>query len=250
MKEIIRDFANRLMFRHRFELFRPSRFPRGRSLEIDLARLFERQHRQLEVILDVGANVGQTARRFSLRFPNASIHSFEPIAEAFDSLRKNVRSLGNVTPHNFALGDATGHVRMEIDPGDSERNRIVEESASRARFEECSIKTLDDVCAELSLSRIDFLKIDVEGYESHVLNGATRLFKRGQIASVYAEVDFLRKGLHANFFEIHEFFERNDFIFYALYDYSAWWNPASEAFSNGLWIHPTLWPPNLQAEYV
>lgn len=151
-------------------------------------------------------------------------------------------------PHNFALGDATGHVRMEIDSRDSERNRIVQESAAGARFEECSIRTLDDVCEELKLARVDLLKIDVEGHESHVLDGAMHLFERGQIASVYAEVDFLRKGLHANFFEIHEFFERRDFIFYALYDYSAWWNPASEAFSNGLWIHPTLWPPNLLGE--
>lgn len=128
MTEIMKDFARRLMFRHRFRAFLPGRVPRGCLLEIDLVRLFEIQHRQLRVIFDVGANVGQTAKQFSRFFPVASIHSFEPVAGTFDALRTNVQRLKNVTPHKLAIGAKEGKVRMEILP-QSEWNRVVRDDS-------------------------------------------------------------------------------------------------------------------------
>jgi hypothetical protein len=188
-----------MMFRYRFRAFLPGRVPRGCSLPIDLARLFEKQNRQLNVIFDIGANVGQTAKWLGNVFPEAFIHSFEPVVGTFDRLCANVRNLKRVTPHNLAIGATSGKIRM------------------------------------------DLLKIDAEGHEIHVLNGARELFERGKIASVYAEVDFAPDGAHGDFFELHEFLASHQFNFYALYDYSSWKSAPAHAFCNGLWVHSSLW---------
>jgi len=103
------------------------------------------------------------------------------------------------------------------------------------------MKTLQEVCAELNCA-VDLLKIDVEGHEIEVLNGAKPLFEQGKIASVFAEVDFSRGGKHGSFFEINELLVGSyGFIFYALYDYSGWQGRPADLFCNGLWVHSSLW---------
>jgi FkbM family methyltransferase len=230
------------MFHHRFRAFLPARIPRGCSLEIDLARLFEKQSRQLAVIFDVGANVGQTAKRLANVFPEALIHSFEPVAGTFENLCTNVRGLKQVTPHKLAIGATSGNARMEICEL-SEWNRVIQDDSRsiEGAFEECEIMTVVDVCKALNLSGVDLLKVDVEGYETQVLNGARELFERGKIASVYAEVDFAPDGRHGKFVELQEFLTNQGFNFYALYDYSDWQGAPAHAFCNGLWVHSSLW---------
>jgi FkbM family methyltransferase len=238
----LREYAHKIMFRYRFRAFLPGRVPRGCSLVMDLARLFEKENRKLEVIFDVGANVGQTAKLLANVFPGAFIHSFEPVAGTFEVLRENVRDLKRVTPHNLAIGATSGTCQMEINE-QSEWNRVAQgdSRADGGSYEECEMKTVQDVCETLGLSGVDLLKIDAEGHEIHVLNGARERFERGEIASVFAEVDFAPDGAHGNFFELHEFLESHQFHFYALYDYSRWQGAPAHAFCNGLWVHSSLW---------
>lgn len=239
---MLREYAHRIMFERRCRLFLPGRVPKGCSLAIDLSRLFESRERQLKVVLDVGANIGQTARSFANVFPDASIHSFEPVPETFGLLRRNVCSLKNVTTHNFAIGATSGTVLMEI-MEQSAWNRVAEPGVERSgrQVEKCEIRTLQDVSEALKLSGVDLLKIDVEGHELNVLAGARELFERGEILSVYAEVDFVEQGRHGGFFRLHDFLSRQDFCVYAFYDYSAWESSATESFCNCLWVHSSLW---------
>ena len=45
------------------------------------------------IILDIGANVGQTIIKYQKLFPKAEIHSFEPIPEVFENLKKGLKIL-------------------------------------------------------------------------------------------------------------------------------------------------------------
>jgi FkbM family methyltransferase len=239
----LREYANKIMLRYRFRVFLPGRVPRGCSVVIDLDRLFEKQNRKLNVIFDIGANVGQTAKWLGNVFPGAFIHSFEPVAGTFEVLRENVQNWERVTPHNLAIGATSGKIRMEINQQSSEWSRVADgdSEAAGGPFEECEMKTVRDVCETLALSGVDLLKIDAEGHEIHVLNGARELLERGEIASVYAEVDFAPDGAHGNFFEIHDFLVNHQFNLYGLYDYSRWQGAPAHAFCNGLWLHSSLW---------
>src|ERR1700730_7487189 len=61
-----------------------------------------------QIILDVGAHIGQTCERYHGLFSDAQIYSFEPFLETFEQLRLNVSKLGNVIPIPYAIGKAAG----------------------------------------------------------------------------------------------------------------------------------------------
>lgn len=118
-------------------------------------------------VVDVGANIGYYLLLFeSVLGPEGSIDCFEPEPENFAELARTVRGNGfaNVRLHPLAVGDQTGTVSLHTGingavaaPGEGEVT--------------VPICRLDD----LVTGPVDFLKIDVEGYEGHVLSGARRL---------------------------------------------------------------------------
>jgi trans-aconitate methyltransferase len=75
---------------------------RGYHLMNDLR--FWTRDRSVDVIFDVGANVGQTVDRLREYFPSARIEAFEPVSDIFETLQDNTTGLSNVHCHPFALG--------------------------------------------------------------------------------------------------------------------------------------------------
>src|SRR5205814_1242528 len=93
-------------------------------------------------------------------------HAFEPINEHRECFEKNVpmpRSL-----HAVALGVTSGWVNMETAPGSSGSTHVV---SGRGETE---MRTLDS----FELNFVDFIKIDCEGYEPQVLQGAKATLER------------------------------------------------------------------------
>jgi FkbM family methyltransferase len=131
--------------------------------------------REDDVALDVGANIGITAALLSQRLHRGRIHAFEPAATVFSALERNIAAnqLINVTAHNLALSDKSGHVNFN--DSSAYGHISTDESGHRVRA-----ATVDEVVAELGLQRLDFIKIDVEGFEEAVLKGAASTIKRFQ----------------------------------------------------------------------
>lgn len=71
----------------------------------------------VKTIVDVGANVGASVLFWKSIYPDAKIHCFEPIPSNFEVLSQNCAGLNEVTPHNEALGDATGEITFIHSPG-------------------------------------------------------------------------------------------------------------------------------------
>src|SRR6185312_2783845 len=59
---------------------------------------------EVKTILDVGANQGQFALSAKHFYPQAAIHSFEPVPAVFNILRHNTRKTNGINTYNFALG--------------------------------------------------------------------------------------------------------------------------------------------------
>ena len=141
-----------------------------------------------DLALDIGANRGQSLQRIHGLFGDSvQIHCFEPIASAFNQLEKN--AVGhNVRLNKVALSSSEGVATIQAPVGRDDlssliginlkstwsKSRVI--SDVRIREEEIRTTTLDNYCKEFK-ARIDFLKIDTQGFEKSVLAGAKKLLK-------------------------------------------------------------------------
>lgn len=127
-----------------------------------------------DVIVDVGAGRGEDVLAFSREVgPTGKVLAIEAHPRSYDLLRRfcDLNRLRNVIPVHAAIMDTAGTVT--IDDGDMWQANSVHSAGAGIPV---GARTLDDVCSEQRIDRIDFLKINVEGAESNVLramrNGA------------------------------------------------------------------------------
>lgn len=128
---------------------------------IDLPKGFDPK-----VIIDAGANIGFTTLFFHRRFPNASIYSLEPNADNFSLLQKNTSSYPTITPIQKALFNSAEPILLE-DKGYGVRGYMVT-SGSEGKGETLPATTLQHLIRQFQLTRIDILKMDIEGSEKEV----------------------------------------------------------------------------------
>jgi FkbM family methyltransferase len=137
----------------------------------DLWRFAAPQLEPGSVVFDIGANIGLTACLFAQRA--TQVHAFEPNPAVFQKLAANIElnKLANVTAHQCAMGATEGEMFFE---GASAYGHVTT-SKSDLRV---PVQTADRLVASLGLSRVDILKIDVEGFEPQVLQGAREMLQR------------------------------------------------------------------------
>lgn len=135
--------------------------------------LFKDYCRPGDVAVDVGANIGEVSILLSKGAgPSGQVFAFEPNPRIYRYLLGNLalNHCENVTPANLAVGAAPGVVRMSNDKRD-DMNRIVDGGEIAV-----TCTTLDTHLPPLD--RIAFLKVDVEGGELRVLEGARATLAR------------------------------------------------------------------------
>lgn len=144
-------------------------------------------HYKITKIIDVGANSGQYASEmFDLDF-KGEIISFEPVKSTFDSLEKKTKSTNNWKAFNFGLGDKNEELEINLSKNtySSSLLHILPshvKSAPDSKIvgnETVTIKTLDSVFNDfVNQKDIVLLKIDVQGFEKNVLEGAEESLKK------------------------------------------------------------------------
>jgi FkbM family methyltransferase len=122
--------------------------------------------------VDIGAHVGLWSRILARCF--ARLTAFEPIEEHRACFNKNVRPGQGceIELHSFALADTEGVLRFAISPDSTGSTHVKQEDNGAAP--EVVARTLDS----FALAPIDFLKIDCEGYEYFILQGAETTVRR------------------------------------------------------------------------
>lgn len=118
------------------------------------------------VILDVGANIGNHTIFFAKECNARKIYCFEPTQKTFQILKENIkinRLDYMVDAMNIALGNKNSKVDVIVNAKDAGSN-YVEENVKG----DTALSTLDSLSIN---DKIDFIKIDVEGYEYEVLKG-------------------------------------------------------------------------------
>jgi len=178
--------------------------PLGWSLEIDLADslglkqhngLFETAETQLcqqlirpgDCILDIGANIGYYTKLFAhLTGTTGFVHAFEPDAENLEILYRNVAretTRGTVEIHAAALGDQTGTAALYQHAVNAGKHRLYPSIVCQKDPSHIRVERGDN----FNFQPIDFIKIDVEGYEYEALKGLSNTLRSSPFLSILIE---------------------------------------------------------------
>ena len=167
-----------------------------RLLHLPFGRFAARQLRAGDVFLDVGANVGFYTLFAAQRVgPEGRVHSFEPEPMTFESLRRSVGAnrFSWATCHNLALSDRDGVLRFYYVADGSAHSLTAEIPARAHRYAgttEVAASSLDALVASgtIDASRIDLVKMDVEGEEARTVRGMLGTLHAAGFPLVWAEV--------------------------------------------------------------
>jgi len=146
----------------------------------------------IRTVLDVGANEGQFARLIHAVLPGAVIYSFEPLPDCYERLRSALPASARFQALNYALGEADGQLEFWRSPHSPSSSFLPMTAAHESAYPESRgsqrvevrVRRLDDAAAELTLVDNVFVKIDVQGYESRVLQGGETTLRRCALALV------------------------------------------------------------------
>lgn len=146
------------------------------------------------MIIDAGANRGQSVKAYRAAFPRATIHAFEPSPRVFnDQLLPEYGHTANVRLWNIALGcqcgtqtlleNSSSVMTSFLTPGEACWGSIVQRT-------EVAMTTLDSFTSNNDIEFIHILKIDTQGFDLEVLKGATRLLNEARIGMIAIEINF------------------------------------------------------------
>lgn len=183
------------------------------------------------VIFDVGANIGQSVIEFKGKRPNAVIYSFEPASENFEKLEKVAKQYENCYIFKSGLGATDNRLELTLyaDTGSNSFIPIDVESVAvklhthpkvnrflskEIKSEICDITTLDTFCGKNGIDDIDLIKIDVQGFENDVLDGAKDAIANKKIKIILIEIIFDDQYGGNSFYNIESRLLKHGYVLY------------------------------------
>lgn len=182
---------------------------------------FEPKH-----IVDVGANHGTWTREALNYFPNAYYSLIEPQYWLKDSMADILNSNSKVTFHPFGAGETAGSFQFTIhDRDDSCSFKYTEEEALAKGFKQLTLPvvTLNTLLSETQLPVPDIIKIDAEGLDIQVLNGASNYFGKTEIFMVEAGV--VNKSFDNSFLKIMNYMDEKGYRLFEITDLNRPYHP-------------------------
>lgn len=132
--------------------------------------------------VDVGANIGNHSLFFAQKFDK--VVAFEPNQDVFDLLSFNARSQKNIVPICRGIGSKEGVMSIETQEQNSGGSTLVEVSKCSVS-REIEMTTLDNLSEVLD--NVDLIKIDVEGFEHEVIDGAKETISKHKPLIVFEQ---------------------------------------------------------------
>ena len=179
------------------------------------------------LIFDVGAHHGSVARTYLRLFPGALIHCFEPFPDSFNILSENLKGDSRIHCHQTALSDVAGLAVLNANLS-SQTNSLLPTDPSGAVIwggglldttgkVEVAVATVDHFVRDNKIAHIDILKLDVQGAEYAVFQGATETLRQQKVSAIYTELILGRtyEGQH----KLHEYLQLLAAFGYQLLDF-------------------------------
>jgi FkbM family methyltransferase len=181
--------------------FEVSRSGISDKISVNYRKIFS--HHNIDLLFDVGANEGQYAQAMQKLGFDGKIVSFEPVKATFNNLNSNTAGNANWQALNMALGDKDGEEFINVS-GNTVSSSMLEmlpkhinNEASSAYItkEKITIKKLDSVFdAYVKQHNSVYLKLDVQGFEKNVIEGASGSLKNIKLIQLEMALVPLYKG--------------------------------------------------------
>ena len=171
--------------KHGLMIFNQKDVCQGRSFDVygeyseEEVRLFTKILKPDNVVIEAGGNIGSLMVPIARLIPQGILMTFEPERTAFNALAGNVaiNNLRNVWPFQQALGKTPGQINipeLDIDKTDNFGGLELDKDYSQCPHYPVMLNSIDN----LGLLKCDLIKIDVEGMELSVLEGALQTIEK------------------------------------------------------------------------
>ena len=146
-----------------------------------------------QVVIDVGANVGNYAEEVLNYNPEVELYAFEPHPKTFITLQEKAKKFGFKTI-NKGCADTIGKLNFyDYANNDGSEHATLLEGVftdlynNETIVHEVDVTTLDAFIQEHKIEHIDLLKIDTEGFEYSVISGCLESIKNNKIKAIHFE---------------------------------------------------------------
>jgi FkbM family methyltransferase len=172
--------------------------------DLNVVRFWRRALPVGSTFFDVGANIGLYSVPASLHVGgNGRVVAFEAHPVLCQFLSNNVarNALGNVSIENVAVGESAGNVRLAFNSRNPGETRVALDDEVG---ETVPVVSLDEYCRRRFVDRVDYVKLDVEGYEVAVLRGAEETVRRNPHILLQTEFEPLHRARYGAAHELSD----------------------------------------------
>lgn len=167
------------------------------------------------IVFDIGANCGFFSLRIIDKYPKAKIFAFEPqerLVKKFSDCINDNNLSGNIYLIKTALGKEEGTAIFYENRSPISASLLKEKVSRRTirKKYKITLTTLDQFCFENQISSIDILKVDVEGSELDLLNGATKALHFVQVLYIEVHLPFSSAVAVENILEKYDLFRNKE----------------------------------------
>lgn len=201
--------------------------------ERDRLELIARFLPEEPVILEAGGHHGYDTLAFALKWPKATIISFEANPASFEKILEKTAWIPNIHAYHLALNSYNGKAILHvcqmptaIDVADEGASSLLETSEWMKDYYtgpkiEVPCVILEDWCRENQVDHVDFLWLDLEGLELQILQSSPKILEKVKV--IYTETNFLefRRGM-TQYTELRAFLENAGFMLLAHWYIENW----------------------------
>lgn len=148
--------------------------------------------KQGDVVLDIGANIGETSLRLAQKVQSGGrVFAFEPAQFNYTQLQKNLslNAFKNISAYPLGIGAFEGEFTLyTIDRHNKGKNKISENKSLDAKNETIRLTTIDQFMKSNQIEKVDLIKLDIEGFEMKALKGGQETLKNYR-PKLFIEVD-------------------------------------------------------------
>ncbi len=202
------------LYHYAYPLYKPVYFSFKRKQDAPEINLIKKFVKPGFNVLDIGANIGFYARILSDQVGSTgSVVCFEADRQNFKHLQTNLNGYNNVMIHNVAVADAAGELDMYVSHRLNVDNRTYKPEQYKTSYK-VKAQPVDEVIKPGS--RIDFVKMDIQGAEFLALKGMQRVMKENSGMVILTEIapHFLLLCSNTTVDEFAELLKSNGFILY------------------------------------